>query len=773
MSLPCKPEWKVTLELLQKVDPELLNRLTRRMIYYLYTRHAAGIDNLIKELEPTFSEPGNSDNLYSNMPHPKKDIKALETFVHKVFQIAGETILDQEISDQLAQWLVQERSRFLSISAGNANISLLEIRDALNRYFNMDPDEVSISPNEFINIRVSLIRRFLTDDLHFVNIAKNHCTARCFSRLLKNVIGPARGTGKLGGKSVGMIIANEVINTHLGTHPEFRDIRMPESWFITSDTMMDFIHYNALEEMTSIKYQDLEEIRAGYPFLQQLFKHSFFTGEIINQLNTMLDQIGDSPIIVRSSSLLEDSFGAAFSGKYKSLFLTNTGSQSERLNKLLDAIAEIFASVFSPDPIEYRKERGLIDFNEDMAILIQKVVGRRHGHYYFPLFAGVAFSHNEFPWSPRVERNDGVVRMVMGLGTRAVDRVGDDYPFMISPGKPEIPVSSDAADVFRYSQRKMDILDIKNGRFETVPVKTVLKEHVNDIHGISHIVSCYQDDHISTPMGILLESNPEKLFVSFQGLVKNTSFIKNLKSVIDLLGDVFESPVDVEFASDGDHLYLLQCRPQCVSESVESDTLPADLLTDRILFRADKHITRGTINNIEYVVYIDPEHYLSLPELSLMKQVSHAVSKLNKILPGKRFILIGPGRWGSRGDIRLGVPVTYSDINNTAALIEVAFEQGGYIPELSFGTHFFQDLVESNIRYIPIYLQREGGMLNRKMIHEAPNRLSELAEEFSHLEQVIRVIKISDLVEKHCMKIIMDADNQIATAFIDPDSLNS
>ncbi len=118
----------------------------------------------------------------------------------------------------------------------------------------------------------------------------------------------------------------------------------------------------------------------------------------------IISDFKDNPIIVRSSSLLEDNFGYAFSGKYKSLFVPNLGTEEERLHALMDAIAEVYASTFSPDPIEYRRERGLLDFNEEMGILIQEVVGTRVGPYFLPTYAGVAFSRNEFRWSPRIQQ---------------------------------------------------------------------------------------------------------------------------------------------------------------------------------------------------------------------------------------------------------------------------------------------------------------------------------------------------------------------------------
>ncbi len=181
-------------------------------------------------------------------------------------------------------------------------------------------------------------------------------------------------------------------------------IKVPKTWYLTSDAILSFIEHNQLDDVHNHKYLELEQIRREYPHLVQVFKHSQFPPELAQGVGLALDDFGDVPLIVRSSSLLEDRTGAAFSGKYKSLFLANQGARPERLGALMDAIAEVYASVFGPDPIEYRANRGLLDFHEEMGIMIQEVVGTRVGPYYLPAFAGVAFSHNEFRWSPRIRR---------------------------------------------------------------------------------------------------------------------------------------------------------------------------------------------------------------------------------------------------------------------------------------------------------------------------------------------------------------------------------
>ncbi|GAG33644.1 unnamed protein product, partial [marine sediment metagenome] len=252
-----------------------------------------------------------------------------------------------------------------------------------------------------------------------------------------------------------------------------------------SDTIMSFIHYNDLDETFHIKYLHPDQIRQEQPFLEQVFKNSTFPHELVEGFRRIIRDLEGRPIIVRSSSLLEDSFGAAFSGKYKSLFVPNTGSEEERLYSLMDAIAEVYASTFGPDPIEYRRERGLLDFSEEMAILVQEVVGIKVGHYYMPVFGGVAFSKNEFQWSPRVQREDGMIRLVPGLGTRAVDRVGDDYPILVSPRKPKLQVNTLVSEKIQYSPRYMDVINLKSGAIETVDAIEMFKEYADEFPNLN------------------------------------------------------------------------------------------------------------------------------------------------------------------------------------------------------------------------------------------------------------------------------------------------
>jgi len=521
-----------------------------------------------------------------------------------------------------------------------------------------------------------------------------------------------------------------------------------------------------------LKYKDPEQIRIEYPTIIQLFKNAQFPTEIRKGLMVALDEFQGKPIIVRSSSLLEDRIGTAFSGKYKSLFLANQGDRETRFNALLDAIAEVYASLYAPDPVIYRAERGLIDLNEEMGIMIQEVVGTRVGDYFMPAFAGIAFSNNEFRWSPRLKREDGLIRLVPGLGTRAVDRVSNDYPVMISPGQPALRVNINPDEIRHYSPSYVDVINLEKNCFETLPLAELLKAAGDDIPAVHQIVSVYRDGDGSIHQASRFELNFKKddLVATFEGIISRTPFVKQVHSIIKELQAGFGMPVDIEFACDGSNFYLLQCRPQNSTSDIAPSPIPHDIPKDRIIFTADRFISNGKIRDITHIVWINPSRYGTLASRTALVEVGRVVGRLNMILPKKQFILMGPGRWGSRGDIKLGVQVTYADICNTAALIEISTNKGGYSPELSFGTHFFQDLVETGIRYIPLYPEEKDITYNELFFASSENMLPDILPEYEHLSDVIRVIDVPKRTGGQVLKILLNADIGKALAFINETS---
>ena len=755
-------DWSAILDLLRRTDHNLLLRITRKMINYLACRGIADADLVLQkigggrqaELAELLSDPNEPRGPESR---PDDQAWASENLAGEAFEIAAAHLDDEEIVACIHQWIRLDRASFLVNAIEDPHTSLTRVADAMRRYQHACRGEIELSPSTLKGLRVSLIHRFLTGQLEFVNVAKDFVEIEDFHKLTQRLIYPGEGHGKIGGKAAGLFLARQIVRRH-GAALGLQDIRFPRSWYITSDSLYDFIQTNHLEDVMTHKYKELDEIHREYPHVVQVFKHSHFAPDVVRGLSLALDDFGERPLIVRSSSLLEDRFGAAFAGKYKSLFLANQGAKGERLAALLDAIGEVYASIFGPDPILYRAERNLLDFSEGMAILIQEVVGTKIGQYFAPAFAGVAFSHNEFRWSPRIKREDGLVRLVPGLGTRAVDRLGDDYPVLAAPGQPGLRVNPTPEETVRYAPRYLDVINLRAKRFETVEIPAFLRACGAEIPNVEQLVSVFEDGNLRSPLRGQLDFERQDLVVTFEGLLARTPFLKQMRALLTLLEQKLGAPVDIELASDGVNLYLLQCRVQSSTPHSAPATIPHDLPPERVVFSASRHVSNGRVPDITHIVYVDPDKYSELNSLDQLVAIGRAVGKLNKLLPKRCFILMGPGRWGRRGDIKLGVRVTYADINNTAMLIEIARKRGDYTPDLSFGTHFFQDLVESAIHYLPLYPDEEGVLFNEPFLTQTPNRLAALAPEYANLADTLRVIDVPQAAEGRVLHVLMNAE---------------
>ena len=761
-----KKEWMVIVDLLRRTDQSLYVHLGRKMVYHLIWNGVKEARELLRTLSKQQPADQGDQGDDTNRPSQKKSLAELLALSDETFRIAATWLTDHEILSRIQKWIEEDKASFLSRAINNIDLPLVEIINAIAHYHYLTGGSYDLSPPMEKGLRVSLIRRFLSDQLEFINIAKNHIEARHFYDLMQRIIYPANGYGRLGGKSAGLFLAQKILSQP-GDHADvLSELRYPKTWYITTDAIISFLSYNNLEEVNEQKYKEIDQVRLEYPNVVQLFKNSRFPTEILHGLSIALDELGDKPLIVRSSSLLEDRIGTAFSGKYRSLFLANRGTKQERLDALTDAIAEVYASLFGPDPIEYRAERGLLDFHEEMGIMIQEVVGERVGDYFFPTFAGVAFSNNEFRWSPRISREDGLARLVPGLGTRAVDRLSDDYPVLIAPGIPSLRVNVTADETMRYSPKRIDVINLRTGTFETKEITALLRECGAEYPKIERIVSRFDGDHLSPASAVHLDFERQDLFVTFEGLIRRTPFVRQLQTILRTLQERMQSPVDIEFAADATHLYLLQCRPQSSAIGNVASPIPTDVPRDRIVFSANRYVSNGKLPDITHVVYVDPDQYAQLETPEHMEEIGRAVGKLNSVLPKRQFVLMGPGRWGSRGDIRLGVPVTYSDFNNTAALIEIARKKGNYVPELSFGTHFFQDLVESSIRYIPLYPDDPGVAFNERFLLESHNLLAELVPECAPLAGTVRVIDVPQCTGGKVLRILMNAELGEALGFL-------
>jgi len=635
-------------------------------------------------------------------------------------------------------------------------------------YEKYPPDEKARIMHHLEEITVVLIKGMISDQLYFVGIAKRFFTIADLKEIRRRRI----GRGRIGGKAAGLLLASKILQHAQAEGKLDIDVPLvvPDSYYIGADVFYDLHDLNNLHEFHNQKYKSTEEIIADYPKVVEATTKARFPDEISARLRDLLAEIGPHPIIVRSSSLLEDNFGSAFAGKYDSYFCPNQGTPQENLLALEQAIKRVYASVHNPNALLYRRQKGLVDYDERMAILIQKVAGRPHGQYFFPDVAGVGFSRNPFRWNRKIRHEDGFLRIVWGMGTRAVDRVANDYPRMVALSHPDLRPEKTVSEIRKYSQHQVDAVDLAANRFASVSVEQVLSA---ETAGIRLLASLDQGDYLQPIIGIGPDMNPASLVLTFDGLVKNRTFTAAMKAILKTLEHYYNFPVDIEFAMDiaNDRgkpefvLTLLQCRPLTSHVWAEGLSTPSDIPETDIVFSAHRMVPHGIVSGIEYIVYVDPEVYSRIPTQAQKSEIGRVVGRLNKRLEGRTFILMGPGRWGS-SNIDLGVKVSYADIYNTRMLVEIAMAKGGETPEVSYGTHFFQDLVESKIYPLPLYPDDEGTIFNLAFLADAPNVLAELLPDDAALAEFVKVIDIRAASGGRTLEVVMNAERDEAVAYL-------
>ena len=661
----------------------------------------------------------------------------------------------------------RDNAQTLSILVNRDQASSEEVIKALREFCDIPKGEVYISREEAEGIRVALISRFISSQLPFIGLAKNYITIRDVDGILQNTLYSRRRPGKLGGKAAGMILAHKILLPTLERKdPELEKmVRVPDTWYLNSGVFSEFLDRNNLYLFHTFKYKDRESIEKDFLRIEEQFKFATFAPEVVQDFRKILEEIGQCPIIIRSSSMLEDNFGLAFSGKYTSVFLTNQGTLETRLSRFIIGLKKVFASTFGPDPILYRRDHGLLDYDERMAMIVQRVVGRRFGDYFFPFVSGVMFSRNLYTWNPKIQKEAGLVRLVCGLGTRAVDRVGADYPRMVPLSHPQLRPEVTADQIRKYSQKQVDVLNLRTGALETIDFRT-LGATINH-PDLFYAVSVQEHDHLAAPLFKTQDLSQGKTCLTFENLLTRTPFVSLARKILARVEEAYGRPVDLEFAWDGDTLYLLQCRSLSVGKEHEKVVIPEDIPRNRVLFTTHSALSNSIVSDLEYIVYVNPRTYDRLPTSEAKLKVAAAVNLLNKQLAGMRYALMGPGRWGSN-DINLGVRVTYSSINRTKFLVEIAFAKEGGTPEVSYGTHFFQDLVEADITVASLFPDDLGAFFNEEFVVKAENLLPVMAPEFTECESVVRVINVPAVCNGDYLHIYMDGTSREGLGFFGP-----
>ncbi|HPN29690.1 MAG TPA: PEP/pyruvate-binding domain-containing protein [bacterium] len=618
------------------------------------------------------------------------------------------------------------------------------------------------NPENMHNYFYRLMTLLISKEKQILDLAEKYLELKDVIYIWKRMI----GTGMIGGKTVGMLLARSIL---IKTNPRWKKILEPhDSFFIGSDVFYSYLVYNNCwlirqkQKKEELFLEDIDEA-------QNRILNGEFPEYIIKRFSDLLDYYGQSPIIVRSSSLLEDNFGNAFAGKYESVFCANQGDLKSRLDEFLKAVKIIYASAMSETALSYRKRRGVLEKDEQMALLVQRVSGTHYHDMFFPHLSGVGFSYNPYVWNENIDPEAGMMRIVFGLGTRAVDRADDDYTRVVALNAPELRPEADFSKVKKYAQRRFDYIDLLENKFNSGYFIDMVKK-CPELQVEMFATPDYDND--SYYYGEY-DNQIKPWVLTFDSILQDTGLIDDIKEMFKILKETYNQNVDVEFAvnfnSNNEYkINLLQCRPLQITRqngSFNSDLKdPAN--KDIILKTSGGIVGHSRIIPINCVIYVVPEIYGLMSEndrYSTARLIGKLTRKINSSNE-YNIMIFGPGRWGTSMP-SLGVPVSFNEINNVSVLCEIDSMHEGLVPDLSLGTHFFNEMVEMNMLYIAFFKNKSGNIINADFFSNIKNRLADILPEEKKWESAVKITFDSDM-DGYQMLLNADSFKQKCSMFL-------
>lgn len=500
------------------------------------------------------------------------------------------------------------------------------------------------------------------------------------------------GKGSLGGKGRGLAFLGALLNrSNIQYKISNLRVNIPDTLVIGSDEFDRFMGDNSLHDAVKGKLED-EDIRAR-------FMKASISANTREALANYLRHV-NWPIAVRSSSLLEDSQNQPFAGIYATYVLPNNCEDDDiRLEQLCQAIKLVYASTFSKAALSYIQSTVHMAEEERMAVVIQKLVGRGFGSRFYPLFSGVAQSYNFYPVAP-LKRGDGIVSLALGLGNAVVE---GEQVLSFSPKHPDvIPGFTTPEEALKNSQQAFYALNLEQTCFdltvgENVTLLSLPIAKAEEDENLDYVASTYDANDNRLRDGIAA-AGPR--VITFAGVLKYK--IIPLASIMEELMKIGQNgmgrPVEIEFAVSEDDagkpvVYVLQIRPLVtmrehkVVHVGEAEKSGAIVLSDRAL-------GNGVMEDITDIVYVPPELF----DPSKTFEIAGEIGEINNEL-GKPYVLIGPGRWGTR-DRWLGIPVAWDQISHARGIVEAALEN--FRTDPSHGTHFFHNITSLGIMYLTV-----------------------------------------------------------------------
>lgn len=524
--------------------------------------------------------------------------------------------------------------------------------------------------------------------------------------------GSVVGEGHIGGKGRSLLFGMKVLRD--SGDEELASVEMPESIFISVEVFEEFLEQ--IKDLNDIIKSDPDEIEKVFlayelpPYVRQ--RLAYFLSEV------------NFPVAVRSSSLLEDSLKYSFAGKYRSRLLHAEGDLARRTLLVENEIKRIYARTFFPTAVEYRCKHGLGE--DKMGIILMRAAGEWRGRYYFPTTAGVGYSLNLRRWSTRLKAEDGLIRLVFGLGTMSTRR---GYARIFSLTNPCLrPEGHNPYNVMRHAQECFQMIDGIKGDVVTYNINDPgVLDYLWKYYGkeLGEYVQVYREEdekgyweNLDLTYSKYNVDDTSKVCITFERFTKhNYDFFKRMRKLLGCLEHSIGAPVDVEFAYEpkAKKLELLQARPLWVeSQTVNLDD--ANLIGKKIILKADRMVTDGQAKGIPYLIYVDHKIYVTATN---KYEIARIIGEINKKLGPNQYILVAPGRVGSSNPA-LGVPIQYNELTNCKCIVEVGIPTLGFMPELSYGTHFYSDLEVDNVLYMPVFAGEKDNVFNEDWFESTP-----------------------------------------------------
>ncbi|MBN1491949.1 MAG: PEP/pyruvate-binding domain-containing protein [Phycisphaerae bacterium] len=618
------------------------------------------------------------------------------------------------------------------------------------------------SASTLATLKRRLLRMAISRDEHMLGLVEAYFDLEDVLTVWHRMV----GSGLIGGKAVGMLVARAILQKK---SPRWKQILEPhDSFHIASDVFYDYLVQNGCWWLRE-RQRDSEHFLEGAEVARQRILAGTFPPDAQNDFADILDYFGQCPIIVRSSSLLEDAFGNSFAGKYESVFCVNQGSRDKRLEDFMSAVRSIYASTMSERALRYRAQRGLLDRDEQMSLLVQRVSGSLYGSLFYPQVAGVALSFNPYAWNERIDPDAGVLRMVFGLGTHAVDRRDDDYTRVVALNAPELRPEAGIDQVRRYAQHKVDVLDVNANQLVSRDFIDVAAESPS--LEIDRFAS--RDDELSRQLAESPLHGMAAYTLTFDSLLSETRFVGDMHDMLKTLQDAYGCPVDTEFTmnyfdNDTYRINLVQCRPLPVAGAATITPLDASGDEKNIILRAHGAVVGPSREcRLDRLIYVVPANYGKLP-VNDRWAIARLIGRLMHSDAAPRpehVMLLGPGRWGTTMP-SLGVPVSFTEINLASVLCEIVAMHEDLVPDVSLGTHFFNELVEADMLYLALFPGHEGNVLNEALLEALPNRLEQVLPSAAGRGEIVHVIDADDLPAHSAFMLHADNRQQTVVCYL-------